>query len=117
MIKFYDPADDIALHTIRVTLMYLNYVGHIAYKMGGNVRGADLLTADCFECDTQEDIDHYVENDCKLTHDEDSNIYKAVLTNPDGDTEEVEGDWDEMKNMVVAIEFSNVEEVQNDKDL
>ncbi len=115
MIKYYDTTDDM-VHTIRVTLMYLDCVGHIAYKMGGDVRGADLLTADCFECDTQEDIDRYVENDCKLTYDEDSNIYKAVLTNPNGDIEEVEGDYDEMKNMVVAIEFSKVEEAQNDKD-
>ncbi len=98
------------MHTVRITLMQWDYVGHISRMIGGNCKGAYLLAADCFELDTQENIDKYVENDCNLSYDEDHDIYKAFLTNPDGEVLEVEGDENEMKSMVVSIEFVNVEE-------
>ena len=48
------------------------------------------------ECDNQEDIDRYSEND----------VYTAVLKNADGDTLEVEGDECDFKGMAVAIEIA-----------
>ena len=37
-----------------------DYVGHVAFIMGGNCRGSALLKADFLEFDTQEDIDLYM---------------------------------------------------------
>ncbi len=113
MIEYYDPNSRLK-HTVRITLMQYDYVGHIAYKIGGSCHGSDLLDGSCFGEDDQEIIDNYVENDCKLSYDEDYDIYKAILTNPSGEFIEVEGDADEMQNMVVSIEFVEVEENQND---
>lgn len=111
MIKYYNPNKGYAMHTVRITLMQGDYVGHISRKVRGNCKGASLLEADCFGFDIQDDINLYVENDCKLSYDEDYEVYTAVLTNPKGELLEVEGDEDEMKNMVVAIEFVEVEEL------
>lgn len=117
MIKYYDPNMCNAIHTVRITLMQEDYVGHISRKIKGDCKGADLLEADCFEYDDQDDIDRYVENDCKFSYDEDYCIYTAVLTNSDGDQLEVEGDTYEMKNMVVSIEFAEVEELITNETL
>lgn len=108
MIKNYNPNSGNAVHTVRITLMYHDYVGHIAYEIGGNAKGADLLDANCIGYDTQEDIERYVENDCAFSVDEDYDCYRATLHNENGDTLEVDGDADEMRDMVVSIEFSAV---------
>ena len=63
MIKYYDPNMCNAIHTVRITLMQEDYVGHISRKIKGDCKGADLLEADCFEYDDQDDIDRYVENE------------------------------------------------------
>ncbi len=110
MIKKYDPNIYDATHTVRITLMQWDYVGHISRRVGGNCKGADLLNADCFEFDNQDDIDRYVENDCELSYNEEYDEYTAVLTKPNGDQLEVQGNEQEMKNMVVAIEFVEVVE-------
>lgn len=117
MIKYYDPNMCNAIHTVRITLMQGDYVGHISRNIKGDCKGADLLEADCFEYDDQDDIDRYVENDCKLSYDKDYCIYTAVLTNSDGDQLEVEGDTYEMKNMVISIEFAEVEELITNETL
>lgn len=58
------------------------------------------------ECDNQEDIDRYSENDCQFSYDEENEVYTAVLKNADGDTLEVEGDECDFKGMAVAIEIA-----------
>ena len=58
------------------------------------------------ECDNQEDIDRYSENDCQFSYDEDNEVYTAVLKNADGDTWEGEGDECDFKGMAVAIEIT-----------
>ena len=117
MIENYDPNMRNIIHTVRITLMRWDYVGHIAYRVGGNCKGASLLDAEsCFECDTLDDINNYVENDCKLAWDEDYEIYTAVFTNANGDKLEIEADPEEIKDMVVAIELINVEKEYDKND-
>lgn len=111
MIKNYDPNFEETIHTVRITLMQRNYVGHISRMIKSNGKGAFLLTADFFDFDAQEDIDRYVENDCEFSYDENYDVYRAVLTNPNGEVLEVEGNAYEMKDMVVSIEFIDVMEV------
>lgn len=96
-------------HTIRVTFMYEDYIGHISYKISGNCRGADLLDANFLEYTDQEDIDKYVENDCELKVDEDWNIFSIVLHSPDGGTFSFEGKDDELQEFIVAIEIVAVD--------
>lgn len=92
------------MHTIRVTLQMGEYKGHIAFQMGGNCFGATLLEWNP-ECDRQEDIDRYVENDCDFRIEEDEEIYLYTLKDENGNTCEFESDEGELKNNVVAIEI------------
>jgi len=66
MLKYYDP-NFRGVHVVRTTFMAWDYVGHVAWPIGGNCRGAAMLDTDFLECDTQEDIDRYVENDCQFS--------------------------------------------------
>lgn len=109
MIDFYDPNIWIGTHTVRITLMEWDYVGHIAYKIGGNTRGAGLLDADFFDYADGDDIANLVENDCELEWLEDSATYQLVLTNPAGEQIQEEWEADELKKMVVSIEFIKFE--------
>lgn len=85
--------------------MQWDYIGHVSFEIGGNCKGAELLESTFLECDTQEDIDRYSENDCQFSYDEENEVYTAVLKNADGNTLEVEDDECGFKNMVVAIEI------------
>lgn len=119
MLNNYDPnMTRHAVHTVRVTFMQWGYVVHVAYEIGGNCQGTDLLNCNFLETDDADDIGRYVENDCDLTYSEDEECFKATLTNTNGDTLDVEGDEEDFKNMVVAIEFAAVrpEEDHNHAD-
>lgn len=105
MISSYDPNFH-GVHTIRVTFMQWDYTGHVSFGIGGNYKGAELLDFTFLECDNQEDIDRYSENDCQFSYDEENEVYTAVLKNADGDTLEVEGDECDFKGMAVAIEIA-----------
>lgn len=107
MIKCYNPNFE-GTHVVRVTFMQYNYVGHVAFRIGGNCKGVDLLNADFLDDDTQEVINSYEENDCKFSFDEEYEIFTATLVNNNGDTLEVDGHGEEFKDMIVGIEFSNL---------
>jgi hypothetical protein len=104
--KYYDNRDNFRnrTHTIRITLQSGEYKGHVAYKMGGNCFGLDLLTWDP-ECTCQEDIDQYVENDCDFRSDDDSGWFFFTLKDDAGNECEFECDERELRDNVVAIEF------------
>lgn len=85
--------------------LVLTLIGHVAFKIGGNCKGAELMDFTFLECDNQEDIDCYSENDCQFSFDEENEVYTAVLKNADGDTLEVEGNEDDFKAMAVGIEI------------
>ena len=72
---------------------------------GGNCKGAELMDFTFLECDNQEDIDRYSENDCQFSYDEENEIYTAVLKNADGNALEVEGNEADFKAMAVGIEI------------
>lgn len=113
MIKNYDPNMDYAVHTVRITLMQYDYTGHIAYNISGNCKGTSLLDAQtCFECWGQDEIDNFTENDCEFGYDEDYEVFTAVLLNDKGETLEIEADESEIQDMVVAVEFAEVEECE-----
>lgn len=121
MIKRYEPYMGNTVHTIRITLMCFDYVGHIAFEVSGNFQGATLLNPEpIFDC---QDIineygkkdcvfaNEYVENDCEFTvvvTDENEDLYIAVLTNANGDKLEIVNTRDLIKEMIVSIEFVKV---------
>lgn len=104
--KYYDNRDNFRnrIHTIRVTFQTENYIGHIAYTMGGNCQGLDLLDYDP-DCIDSDEITNYVENDCKFSFNDDAEVFSLTLTNPDGDTLQGDYDDDELRNLIVAIEI------------
>ena len=92
MLKYYDP-NFRGVHVVRATFM--------AWAM---------LDTDFLECDTQEDIDRYVENDCQFSFAEESETYSAVLHREDGDTLEYSGDEDEFKSILISMEICECRE-------
>ncbi len=64
------------VHTVRVTLQSGPYKGHIAYEIGGNCFGLDMLDWNP-ECEDQYDIELYVENDCEFRFDEDDCVRRV----------------------------------------
>ena len=114
MIDNYNLNIGMATHTIRATLMCNDYIGHIAYKVSGNCKGIDVIipNLDIFD---ENDINKFVENDCefKLHY---GNYFTVVLTNSKGDKCEIEGDEDEIYEMIVALEIVNVERDDNESN-
>lgn len=107
MIKNYDPNTLHATHTIRVTLMWNDYTGQFCFEMGGNCKGANILsTAICFFEDCY--MDSVVDNDCLLDYDSDEDIYTAVLKNDNGETVEVSGGDRKMSDLIVCVEIDEV---------
>lgn len=105
MINFYDP-NFCGTHIVRVTFMQWNYVGHVAFAVGGNCKGAALLDADFLGNHNQDDIARYDENDCRISFDENEEIFTAAFRNKDGDILEVEGDAEEFRDMIVSVEIA-----------
>ena len=65
-LKEYSPVE-FNLHTVRITFMSGVYVGHIAYRCGGNCRGGEMLNADYIETIDEDCVRRFVENDCQFT--------------------------------------------------
>lgn len=104
--KYYDNRDNFRerTHTIRVTLQSGQYKGHIAFIMGGNCFGKTLLDWSP-DCECQEDVDRYVENDCDFRIDEDMEIYLYTLKDGAGNTCTFESDLSELEDNIIAIEI------------
>lgn len=106
MLKQYNPSEK-NVHTIRVKFMEQGYTGHIAFEVSGNCCGADLLNADFLECDTQEDIEQYTENDCAFSVDE-LGWFSATLKDENGKTLDLSGEDATMRSMIVSIQIVDV---------
>lgn len=103
MIKTYDPNMSFSEQTIRVTFMLWDYVGHIAHKMRGNVRGAALF--EDFLCGMDsEAVDDLAENDCKFSSDDDG-YFEMWLKKADGCETKTGGTDDDFYSMVTGIEI------------
>lgn len=97
--KYYYPNQQEGTHTIRVTLQWLGYSGHIEREIRGNCKGLAVLDFD-FECETE-----FGGNDCQLAYNEDYDLFSALLRDEDGNTLRVECDAEEMNRMIVALEI------------
>lgn len=98
----YDPNINYGVHTVRATLMQWDYVGHIAFQIDGNCKGATLLDPDFIINTDEDDINRYVENDCNFAID--GQLFSALLTNDKGHELEIQGYEDEISDMIVKME-------------
>lgn len=84
--------------TVTATLMTWDYVGYFTAEVGGNVKGFDHL----------ENAADYIYD--KLADAAEEDHYSIVLTNPEGETVEVEiDDADDIKKLMVAVELTRHE--------
>lgn len=105
--KYYDNNDNHRerTHTVRVTFQSGKHKGHIAFEIGGNCRGKDLLEWDV-ECEDQESVEKYVENDCQFRIYDDEDTYFMVLKDDEGNELKIECcDSSEVDEIIVAIEI------------
>ena len=110
MIEKYDPYSFFNVHTLRITFNHEGYVGHIAYELGGNCKGLDIIcrAADFFEECDKDDIKKLVENDCELSFDfdyEDEAAFCLTLTKGSDKLMFNDITEDEVKEMVVSVEI------------
>ena len=104
----YDISDNFRdrVHTVRVTFQYQEYKGHIAYEMGGNCRGLNILTTLDFYSMSSDEIDMLVENDCNFKLDCEYEVFQMILKDKEGNTCEFDDLSDtDIENYVVAIEI------------
>ena len=104
--KEYNPAigwfGKKSVHTVRVTLMQEDYIGHVAYEVYGNYVGADALDVDYF----LETAEKFTENDCEFEWLED--FFSATLRNADGDELPVSGMYTDLRRLIVGMEIVDV---------
>lgn len=110
----YDPNIFEGTHNVRVTLQEWGYKGHIAFQVGGNCKGTDVLQNgfDFPEYDVQDDIDHYTENDCRFAYhnSDDDGWYSCRLKDNTGDEMDCDDlDENDVKRMIVAVEIVSFE--------
>ena len=93
---------------VRATLMQWGYKGHIITAIGGNCLGLDILNTIDFETETEFDTPS-TKNDCSLMYHEDGDFFSAILRDAEGNELHVDGDAQEMNQMIVAVEIIDPE--------
>jgi len=118
MITTYDPNTYSGTHTVRITFMQYEYIGHIAFEIGGNCKGSNIISngIDLLEYFDPE-TDRLVENDCQFTYNEDEDMFSLTLVSPTGDYLCGDFDLDDINNSIVAIEIVNYKEWSNETNL
>lgn len=100
--KSYDKnGNHIGTHTCRLTLMERDFVGHITFKIGGNCRGASILET---ALEYLEDPAR-LESDCLFKCYDDGSMYSVVLSNGETTCCYLDMDYDELSDMIVAVEI------------
>ncbi|BDR67001.1 hypothetical protein K144312032_12290 [Clostridium tetani] len=105
--KKYDISDNFRkrIHTIRITFQYQEFKGHIAYEMGGNCRGLNVMDVD-FDCMDADDINNLKENDCRFNWNDEYQVYELILKDKEGNICEMfEIEENEISDYVVSIEI------------
>lgn len=105
--KSYDITDRYRMrtHTVRVTLQWKEYKGHISYDVGGNCRGLNVMDLD-FDCIGEDEINMLIENDCDFRWNEEYEVFQMSLKDEKGNTCEFNDiEINEMADYVVAIEI------------
>lgn len=95
----YDPNIGYGIHTVKITLQQWGYTGHIIWRIGGNCKGKRVLDFD-FEL-FEEDFN--LENDCQMKWDD--GLFLCVLHDGEGNELEIEGEWEEMNELIVGMEI------------
>jgi len=112
MITTYDPNTYSGTHTVRITFMRYEYIGHIAFEVGGNCKGSEIISngIDFFDYYDPE-TDKLVENDCQFTYNEDEDMFSLTLISPTtGDYLCGDFDLEDITNCIVSIEIANYKE-------
>lgn len=91
-----------SVHTVRVTLMQEDYIGHVSYEVYGNCTGADVLDADFFI----DEVEQFIENDCEFEWIED--FFSATLRNENGDELPISGMDAGLRRLIVGMEIVDV---------
>jgi hypothetical protein len=113
MITNYKPAER-NTHTVRITFNSEGYTGHISYKVGGNLKGLDIIenAVSFIETCDEDDIERLVENDCQFEIDFDDETDEAtfgiVLTKGEDNSKFIDILEDDIRNMIVAVEIADV---------
>ena len=94
-----------SVHTVRVTLMQEDYIGHVSYEVYGNCTGADVLNADFFI----DEVEQFIENDCEFEWIDD--FFSATLRNESGDKLQVSGMDTDLRRLIVSMEITDVRRV------
>lgn len=94
-----------SVHTVRVTLMQEDYIGHVAYDVYGNCTGADVLDVDYF----LETAEKFTENDCEFEWIED--FLSAELWNESGDKLQVSGMDTDLRRLIIGMEIVDIRRV------
>lgn len=93
-------------HTVRVTLQYKEFIGHIAYWRYSDMCGLEVLEIDPGDLVDQELIEHFVENDCEFKFNEDEGDFRFTLHAPDGERSRYfDADIDELGCYIVGVEI------------
>lgn len=108
--KRYNPYEFGGVHVIQITLQDEGYFGHITQRIGGNCHGLNMLDFD-FENET-DFTNSACSNDCQLSYDEEYDVFTAILSDENGNTLSVEGDFREFNNMIVKLEIIGFESEQ-----
>lgn len=104
------------IQQVKVTFQKLEYKGHIIYKISGNCFGRRVMDTDIGTFDN-DNIKSLVENTASLKYDEEYNDYSMTLTDPNGNTLELEElDNDDIDDMIVATEIVGFEVVSDEED-
>lgn len=88
------------IHTVKATLQFEDYTGHMYVLVDGNCKGRDILTT----VDFWEEMQVY-ENNCQFTGDIENDLYSVTLSNPDGKKRTLTGSGKEMNELLVAVEI------------
>lgn len=110
MIKEYDPNKQYDSQIVSITLMRMDYVGHVSQTVRGDERGSVLLSTGWWGVYATEDVSDILVNDCNLRYHVDGDFFTLTLTNGAGDQLRINADADELNKMVVAVEISAAHE-------
>lgn len=110
MIKYYD-CNRMGTHTIRITFMYKDYVGHISFEVDGNCHGWSVLDTNL------PDESILIENDCCYEKDGEYDTFYVELKDECGSTLSIEGDEDEMRDHIVSIEIVAFEDPDDETEV
>lgn len=102
----YNPAERNE-HIVRVTFDNEGYTGHIAFKLGGNCKGLDVLmnVENFIETCDEDDIKNLVENDCEFRLNEDIETFNISLNGKRGRTILLNAEEETIKGFIVSVEI------------